>query len=83
MKMFYFDPNDYEETYVVMAKDKYLAYDAVVKYLEKESEDCEHIKGIRSKTEYLLWKEHSADNLPRQYRIREFEESEVLEGEIS
>ena len=67
--------------YMVMAKSKGAALEALKKHFQRDPgpDDPEDKKEIED--DYLKWKDATIDNLPDGYRIMEYGEGDVFVGE--
>lgn len=89
LAMYYFNPNDYAEQYMVLSNSKEEAFNSVIEHIKKE---IEHDKskpwasaGISNSYDkwYDEWLEATFENLPNGYTIEVFNIGEVLATEIS
>lgn len=89
LAMYYFNPNDYGEQYMVLAKSGEEAFNSVIEHIKKE---IEHDKtkpwaeagiGNAFSGYYDKWLKATFDKLPSGYTIEVFNIGEVLATEIS
>lgn len=84
MKLYYFDPDCYGETYYVAAPTKYEALLYLLKFLE-ERIPKDRLLGGKHNYEYsqwFNWKDATVEDLPCGYSIEEYEVGQVVQGEI-
>jgi len=75
MKLYYFDPETYGDQFFVMAKNKQAAIKHVLNYLESNFKDLNFPNHYKE-----AWVKIKAGDT---FVIKEFEEGEVIESEIS
>lgn len=75
MKLYFFNPNDYGNEYMVMSDSKEKALDSVKEYLFKDVKESGFKSSIKL---YNKWKDVTIDNLPDEYSIDEFENDVVI-----
>ena len=80
MKLYYFNPNDYGQEYMVCSHSKRDALNSLKEHLKKMSDEDE---GYYWGGEYIRWKNATIYDLPQRYTIDEYEEGQVLDSEIS
>lgn len=74
MKMYYFNPDNYDMEYILMASSPEEALSALL----------EELKNNKTRSdEYQEWKDATLDNLPASYKLQVFEPLKVLYTEIS
>jgi hypothetical protein len=87
MKMYLFDYKSYGMFYLVMAKSPEEALKAVKKLLYRKENWIRLEDGsLYPEMEYgdwLKWKDATLDNLPVDYRLKEYKENQVFTGEWS
>lgn len=83
MTLYYFNPNDYGEQYIVMSSSKEEALNSVKESLLKKGNDTTSVLADSYMEDYNEWKDATVDNLPEKYSIKEYIEGEVLQTEIS
>jgi|ERR1035437_9341044 hypothetical protein len=84
LKLYYFNPNDYGDTFGTMAHSKEEAIQFLLKYLEERVKGAIHSEWCI--TQVKKWSEvdvNDANTYPDGYTIEEYSLGEVLIGEIS
>lgn len=73
--MYYFNPNDYGEQFMVVSNSKEEAFNSVIKHIKEEIE-------ISPTNYYNDWLESTVDTLPNGYTIDIYNIGDVLSTEI-
>lgn len=78
MKNYYFNPNNYDLEFIVLANSAEEALNSVKNYLKTEGNSSEFYLD-----EFERWKDTTLENLPTEYSIEEFQIGEVILTERS
>lgn len=89
VSMFYFNPNDYGEEYILCSTSKEAALNTLINWF-KSGEERNYGRGLPfddGKThmdyEYEKWKKATVNNLPDKYTIDIYRVGEVLRSELA
>lgn len=86
MKMFLFNPNDYDLQFFVVANDKIEAHKYLLNHFKKLSKSSDSFNRKYYKGYYDKWLKvdpMNPDTFPEKYTLLEYAVGEVVESEIS
>lgn len=84
LKMYYFNPHNYDCAYSIMANSREDALNLLVDHLHREVFNAgDDQLSIEIERIYDIWASATSDSLPDKYSIDEFGYDDVLQTEIS
>lgn len=91
MKLYYFNPNDYNYEYFVMANDKLEAFESLINFFKRnikieEEEDIANFYRSNYLARLKEWEKINPlkpETFPSGYTLEEYERGEIVETEIS
>ena len=87
MKLYYFNPHDYNCQYFVMAYDPAEALGFVQEFIKRRFVDFATSNPTQTfnlhDNDLKLWEYCTVDNLPLKYTVDEYSHGEVIESEIA